>query len=84
MVDGDRWEYIQKKFPERVEKWMNGEDAVGDDETMNVTRVIAEDGELHSEYDGECERVAREREAEERRDRELTSTQILSETENRI
>ena len=36
-----------------------------------VKRVIAEEGEVHTEYDRERDRVRKEREEEERRDREV-------------
>ncbi|XP_046853090.1 E3 ubiquitin-protein ligase rnf168-like [Xenia sp. Carnegie-2017] len=81
LVDQNRWDQIQKLFPEKCHKRLrsNGDDE-SDDECPPVKRVLAKCGELRQEYEEEIKKIRERKEKEE----EASKNLIIKYSKNRI
>eukprot|EP00794_Sanderia_malayensis_P010724 gene10724-11872_t len=88
LINKERWQYIQKLFPDRCRKRLNGEDDDDDDigrathwEAAPFCPVVAKQGELRKEYEVELQKIEHEREKEIQASEEIIQALLKEEEE---
>ncbi|XP_053403361.1 E3 ubiquitin-protein ligase rnf168-like [Mercenaria mercenaria] len=79
LVNNERWEEIQKNFPEQIRKRQEGEEEEDPEmNALNISIKLAEPGEIRNEYEQQLKKLQEQR-AEERRREQEASERLIQE-----
>lgn len=86
LVNQERWKQIKTLFPEKVRLRQEGRDDDEEEKESHANHRLAEPGEIRQEYERALQKLAEERDAEQRREEEASAALLktLEEEDKRV